>query len=134
MCFCNYTSGSLFILEIDLGYINADIILQANVMLEYNLDDAEQLLDKNLSAATKSLIQVDDDLGVIRDQTTTIEVSILFTTPSLTESPRWVLHRLPALTGSFNINFEFHIHMYFMAWFCHMWVEHYMYLETTWVE
>jgi hypothetical protein len=51
--------------------------LQANVMLEYTLDDAETLLLKNHSAALKSLAQVDVDLGFIRDQTTTIEVSIL---------------------------------------------------------
>ena len=46
-------------------------------MLEYNLEDAEQLLDKNLNAAHKSLNQVEEDLGFLRDQTTTIEVSIL---------------------------------------------------------
>lgn len=46
-------------------------------MLEYTLDDAETLLLKNHSAALKSLAQVDVDLGFIRDQTTTIEVSIL---------------------------------------------------------
>lgn len=51
---------------------------QANVMLEYNLDDAEALLVKNLDAATKSLESVDEDLGFIRDQTTTTEVSIFF--------------------------------------------------------
>jgi transcription initiation factor IIE alpha subunit len=50
---------------------------QANVMLEYKLDDAESLLKKNNEAAVKSLSQVEDDLGFIRDQTTTIEVSIL---------------------------------------------------------
>lgn len=46
-------------------------------MLEYNLDDAEGLLKKNLEAANKSLSQVEDDLGFLRDQTTTLEVSIL---------------------------------------------------------
>jgi len=46
-------------------------------MLEYNLDDAQALLERNLSAATKSLNQAEDDLGFLRDQTTTIEVSIL---------------------------------------------------------
>lgn len=51
---------------------------QANVMLEYNLDDAEKLLEKNYDAASRSLAQVEDDLGFIRDQTTTLEVSILF--------------------------------------------------------
>ena len=47
-------------------------------MLEYNLDDAEALLKKNQELAVKSLEQVEEDLGFIRDQTTTIEVSILF--------------------------------------------------------
>ena len=51
--------------------------LQANVMLEYTLGDAEALLQKNHSAALKSLAQVEDDLGFLRDQTTTVEVSIL---------------------------------------------------------
>ena len=46
-------------------------------MLEYNLEDAEQLLTKNYTAATSSLSQIEDDLGFIRDQTTTCEVSIL---------------------------------------------------------
>merc|ERR1712227_924277 len=52
------------------------IWLGANVMLEYNLDDAQQLLQKNYAAATTSLAQVEDDLGFLRDQTTTIEVNM----------------------------------------------------------
>jgi len=50
--------------------------LGANVMLEYSLDDAEALLNKNKSAAVKSLSQVDEDLGFLRDQTTTVEVNM----------------------------------------------------------
>ncbi|XP_064604579.1 prefoldin subunit 3-like [Liolophura sinensis] len=50
--------------------------LGANVMLEYNLDDAEKLLEKNYDAASRSLAQVEDDLGFIRDQTTTLEVNM----------------------------------------------------------
>jgi len=50
---------------------------QANVMLEYTLGDAELLLTKNHNAALKSLEVVENDLGFLRDQTTTIEVSIL---------------------------------------------------------
>lgn len=50
--------------------------LGANVMLEYNLDDAQALLEKNHEAASKSLVQVDDDLSFIRDQTTTLEVNM----------------------------------------------------------
>ena len=52
-------------------------------MLEYTLDDAEGLLTKNFSAAENSLESVDKDLGFIRDQTTTIEVSILLQKSSL---------------------------------------------------
>ncbi|XP_013403501.1 prefoldin subunit 3 [Lingula anatina] len=50
--------------------------LGANVMLEYTIDDAEALLTKNLEAATKTLAQVEEDLGFLRDQTTTIEVNM----------------------------------------------------------
>ncbi|ESP05358.1 hypothetical protein LOTGIDRAFT_202995 [Lottia gigantea] len=50
--------------------------LGANVMLEYNLDDAQKLLEKNLGTAKKTLGQVDDDLSFLRDQTTTLEVNM----------------------------------------------------------
>ena len=45
-------------------------------MLEYNLDDAEALLERNLNAAKKSVETVEEDLGFLRDQTTTIEVNM----------------------------------------------------------
>ena len=47
-------------------------------MLEYSVDNAEALLEKNQTAATKSLQQVETDLDFIRDQYTTTEVSILY--------------------------------------------------------
>lgn len=47
-------------------------------MLEYSLDDAEALLSKNHEAAIKSLAQVDEDLSFLREQLTTLEVSILY--------------------------------------------------------
>ncbi|KAL4232552.1 Prefoldin subunit 3 [Mactra antiquata] len=50
--------------------------LGANVMLEYNLDDAEALLKKNQEVATKSLKQVEDELSYITEQTTTLEVNM----------------------------------------------------------
>ncbi|XP_045196249.1 prefoldin subunit 3-like [Mercenaria mercenaria] len=50
--------------------------LGANVMLEYNLDDAETLLKKNQEVATKSLKQVEDELSYITEQTTTLEVNM----------------------------------------------------------
>lgn len=46
-------------------------------MLEYTIDEAEQLLSKNLSTARSSLEELQDDLGFLRDQYTTTEVSIL---------------------------------------------------------
>merc|ERR1712142_1051547 len=50
--------------------------LGANVMLEYSLNDAQSLLEKNLTMANTSLTQVEDDLGFLRDQTTTLEVNM----------------------------------------------------------
>ncbi|XP_071497407.1 prefoldin subunit 3-like [Diadema antillarum] len=50
--------------------------LGANVMLEYELSDAEALLSKNLKAATENQIQVDKDLDFLRDQYTTTEVNM----------------------------------------------------------
>jgi len=47
-------------------------------MLEYTIDEAEELLTKNLQAALKNLNQIDSDLSFLRDQITTTEVSILF--------------------------------------------------------
>ena len=46
-------------------------------MLEYEINEADDVLMKNLEAAKKSLSQVEDDLLYIRDQMTTLEVSIL---------------------------------------------------------
>ncbi|CAL4206987.1 unnamed protein product [Meganyctiphanes norvegica] len=50
--------------------------LGANVMLEYSLEDAEGLLSKNLSNATKNLGQVEHDLDFLRNQCTTTEVTM----------------------------------------------------------
>jgi len=53
------------------------LVVQANVMMEYSIDEALSLLTKNLASAKKTLSQVQEDLNFIRDQTTTTEVSIL---------------------------------------------------------
>ena len=50
--------------------------LGANVMLEYSLDEANELLSKNLDTATKNLAQIDVDLDYLRDQITTTEVNM----------------------------------------------------------
>ncbi|KAM9600081.1 prefoldin subunit 3 isoform 2-T2 [Morphnus guianensis] len=52
--------------------------LGANVMLEYDIDEAQALLEKNLSTATRNLDLLEEDLDFLRDQFTTTEVSILF--------------------------------------------------------
>ena len=80
-------------------------------MLEYNIDDAEVLLEKNLTAATKSLTQVDEDLGFLRDQTTTIEVSILSCKTYLFEQGNVILDYVtvcmkPAITTDLADVFE----------------------------
>lgn len=46
-------------------------------MLEYDIDEAQALLEKNLSTATKNLDLLEEDLDFLRDQFTTTEVSIL---------------------------------------------------------
>ncbi|MEQ2316192.1 Prefoldin subunit 3 [Ameca splendens] len=53
--------------------------LGANVMLEYDIDEAQALLEKNLSTASRNLETLEEDLDYLRDQGTTTEVSILQT-------------------------------------------------------
>jgi len=50
--------------------------LGANVMLEYSLDDAEELLSKNLGSAETNLKQIAFDLDYLRDQMTITEVTM----------------------------------------------------------
>uniref|UniRef100_A0A087XFH1 Prefoldin subunit 3 n=1 Tax=Poecilia formosa TaxID=48698 RepID=A0A087XFH1_POEFO len=50
--------------------------LGANVMLEYDIDEAQALLEKNLSTASRNLETLEEDLDYLRDQGTTTEVSI----------------------------------------------------------
>ena len=50
--------------------------LGANVMLEYTLDDAEELLTKNCESAVKNLGQIAFDLDYLRDQMTITEVTM----------------------------------------------------------
>ncbi len=50
---------------------------KANVMLEYDIDEAQALLEKNLSTASRNLETLEEDLDFLRDQFTTTEVSIL---------------------------------------------------------
>lgn len=50
--------------------------LGANVMVEYNFQDALALLAKNLSNAQTKLAETDDDLDYLKEQLTTMEVNI----------------------------------------------------------
>merc|ERR1712212_1148671 len=50
--------------------------LGANVMLEYDIEDADELLQSNLQAAESNLSSLNDDLCYLRDQITTTEVSM----------------------------------------------------------
>ncbi|KAK1783312.1 Prefoldin subunit-domain-containing protein [Copromyces sp. CBS 386.78] len=52
------------------------IWLGANVMLSYPIEEAEQLLDSKLKAATQSLQNCEEDLDFLREQITTMEVAI----------------------------------------------------------
>jgi prefoldin subunit 5 len=50
--------------------------LGANVMVEYNFEEALKLLEKNLSNAVSRLNSTEDDLNFLKDQITTTEVNI----------------------------------------------------------
>lgn len=50
--------------------------LGANVMLEYPLDEAEELLQSNLDAAVLNLLRLEHDQDFLRDQLTTTEVNM----------------------------------------------------------
>ncbi|XP_076297878.1 prefoldin subunit mgr [Lasioglossum baleicum] len=50
--------------------------LGANIMLEYTLDDAQEMLTKNVEAAKRNLGYVEHDLDFVRDQFTTTEVNM----------------------------------------------------------
>lgn len=50
--------------------------LGANVMLEYTLDEADELLHGNQNTAQTTLLKVDEDLDFLRDQITITEVNM----------------------------------------------------------
>lgn len=47
-------------------------------MLEYSLDEAQELLTSKSSAATTNLKSIEEDLEFLREQITTMEVSTSF--------------------------------------------------------
>jgi hypothetical protein len=50
--------------------------LGANVMLEYTYDEAIEFLQRNLDAAARDVHQLRSDLGFVRDQIVTSEVTM----------------------------------------------------------
>ncbi|VDO05332.1 unnamed protein product [Rodentolepis nana] len=50
--------------------------LGANVMLEYDLAEAKEMLLQNLAAAETSMADVEETLAFLKEQTTTVEVSL----------------------------------------------------------
>ena len=50
--------------------------LGANVMLEYPLEEARELLQKNLGTSMNNMKHIDEDLEFLRDQITTSEVNL----------------------------------------------------------
>ncbi|XKL64738.1 hypothetical protein PGB90_004824 [Kerria lacca] len=50
--------------------------LGANVMLEYTLEDAADLLSKNIESAKQQETTIEEDLDFLRDQFTTTEVNM----------------------------------------------------------
>ncbi|XP_016131638.1 prefoldin subunit 3-like [Sinocyclocheilus rhinocerous] len=50
--------------------------LGANVMLEYDIDEAQALLEKNFATASRNLDSLEEDLDFLRDQFTTTEVNM----------------------------------------------------------
>lgn len=50
--------------------------LGADVMLEYEIDEALALITKNRSQAIKNLARLEEDYDYLRDQLTTMEVNI----------------------------------------------------------
>ncbi|OAJ35969.1 hypothetical protein BDEG_20192 [Batrachochytrium dendrobatidis JEL423] len=50
--------------------------LGANVMLQYTVEEAKDLLSSKLKSATLSLKQVDEDLEFLKEQITTMEVNM----------------------------------------------------------
>lgn len=55
---------------------NVGLWLGANVMLEYSLEQAEELLTKNHNQAKLTMEQTEKDLDFLKDQITTTEVNI----------------------------------------------------------
>jgi prefoldin subunit 5 len=62
--------------EIDANDGVVHLWLGANVMLEYTYQDALQFLETNRATAARDVLQLRDDLGLVRDQIVTCEVTM----------------------------------------------------------
>ena len=60
-----------------VSHMQSNDIPQANTMVEYTLEEAIELLEKNLKNADANMLSVNSDLQFLREQITTTEVSIL---------------------------------------------------------
>ena len=58
------------------GASKVGIWLGADVMVEYPVQEAQELLQGNLDVARKQLVEADSDLDFLRDQITTTEVNL----------------------------------------------------------
>ena len=59
-----------------LFYSQVGLWLGANVMLEYDLAEAKEILLSNLSLAETTLADAEETLAYLKEQTTTVEVSL----------------------------------------------------------
>jgi prefoldin subunit 5 len=62
--------------DVDTSDNKVNLWLGANVMLEYTYDEAIAFLQQNLNQATKDVDQLQSDIGFVRDQIVTSEVTM----------------------------------------------------------
>jgi len=58
------------------AFEHVNLWLGANVMMEYTLDEAVELLSGNLSSARETIASINNDLDVIKERTVTMEVNM----------------------------------------------------------
>uniref|UniRef100_A0A8C6LF27 Prefoldin subunit 3 n=1 Tax=Nothobranchius furzeri TaxID=105023 RepID=A0A8C6LF27_NOTFU len=70
--------GATFLSDVNTHLYAPDqyTFVEANVMLEYDINEAQALLEKNLSTASRNLETLEEDLDFLRDQFTTTEVNM----------------------------------------------------------
>ena len=58
------------------AYERVNLWMGANVMIEYTLDDAIALLEKNLGDARETIAGISRDMDIVKERTVTMEVNI----------------------------------------------------------